>query len=365
MDKKQLYRIFRSSLKNWLEDNAPIRAAALTFFIILPLPTLLLIVVDLFALFLGPAQAINILVQQISAVAGPEVAGLFNELITSTGSPFTSVWTAVVVVGFSIGGAIGAFAVLRDTMDCIWEVHLPRAQPLWKRIRQRIGPFAIVSSLGLIVIVWTSIATGLFSLIRIYSINNTLAEIGVTIAQVLLSFLVAMLLLAIIYKEIPEAKVHWRDVALASFVTGIAFTVANYIFGTYVSTFTVTTVVGAAGSLLIILLWIFVLNQIVLFGAEVSRVYATTIGTHAQQHLPPTIARLIEPLEEAGRRIEEVTKETVETTQKEATPPPTPELEPQKAASTPLVEAEKTESAKLEIDVKFTPPKKKKQPPKD
>jgi membrane protein len=180
MDKKQLYRIFRSSLKNWLEDNAPIRAAALTFFIILPLPTLLLIVVDLFALFLGPAQAINILVQQISAVAGPEVAGLFNELITSTGSPFTSVWTAVVVVGFSIGGAIGAFAVLRDTMDCIWEVHLPRAQPLWKRIRQRIGPFAIVSSLGLIVIVWTSIATGLFSLIRIYSINNTLAEIGVT-----------------------------------------------------------------------------------------------------------------------------------------------------------------------------------------
>jgi hypothetical protein len=174
-----------------------------------------------------------------------------------------------------------------------------------------------------------------------------------------------MLLLAIIYKEIPEAKVHWRDVALASFVTGIAFTVANYIFGTYVSTFTVTTVVGAAGSLLIILLWIFVLNQIVLFGAEVSRGYATTIGTHAQQHLPPTIARLIEPLEEAGRRIEEVTKETVETTQKEATPTPTPELEPRKAVSTPLVEAEKTESAKLEIDVKFTPPKKKKQPPKD
>ena len=135
--------------------------------------------------------------------------------LSNTGSPFTSVWTAIVVVGFSIGGAIGAFSVLRDTMDCIWEVMLPKQQPLWKRIRQKIVPFALVSALGLIVIVWTAIASSLSTVIRFFSINGTLTMITVTVVQVVLSFIVATVLLAIIYKMIPEAKVHWQDVSFS------------------------------------------------------------------------------------------------------------------------------------------------------
>ena len=219
-------------------------------------------------------------------------------------------------MGFSMGGAIGAFSVLRDTMDCIWEVRLPKGRPLWKRIKQKIVPFALVSALGLIVIAWTAIASSLSSLITLYSINGTLTVIAITVSQVVLSFGVATLLLAIIYKMIPEARVHWQDVALASIVTGIAFTVTNYIFGTYIQTFTVTTLIGAAGALLIILLWIFVLNQIVLFGAEVSKVYATTAGAHARQHLPASIERIVQPLEKAGEIIEQATKDEFETEEK-------------------------------------------------
>ncbi len=311
MNKRELYGIFKTAIIDWREDNATLRAAALTFFIILPLPTLLLLVTAIFSQFLGEAQAIAILVQQITAVVGPTVAQLFSQLIINTGSPFTSVWTAVVVIGFSIGGAIGAFSVLRDTMDCIWEVTLAKGQPLWKRIRQKIVPFGLVSALGLIVIAWTGAAGALFNAIMIFSINELLTFIALGITQVALSFGVATLLLAIIYKMIPEAKVHWQDVALAAVVTGIAFTVTNYIFGAYIQTFTVTTVAGAAGSLLIILLWIFVLNQIVLFGAEVSKVYATTVGTHKKRHLPGPVQRIIEPLQKAGERIEDVAKEEV------------------------------------------------------
>lgn len=241
------------------------------------------------------------------------MAGLFSQLLSNALSPFTSFWTAIIVVGFSIGGAIGAFSVLRDAMDCIWEVRLPKGRPLWKRIKQKIGPFALVSALGLIVIAWTAIASSLFGLITLYSINGTLTVIAITIAQVILSFGVATLLLAIIYKMIPEARVHWQDVSIASIVTGIAFTVTNYIFGTYIQTFTVTTIFGAAGALLIILLWIFVLNQIVLFGAEVSKVYATTIGDHSRQHLPASLEKIVQPLEKAGEKIEQATKDEFET----------------------------------------------------
>jgi membrane protein len=314
MNKKELYTLFKTSFNEWQEDNAVLRAGALTFFIILPLPTLLLIIIGIFAQFYGEAQAIQIIIQQIAAVAGPAVADLFRELITNTGSPFTSVFSSIVVIGFSIGGAIGAFSVLRDTMDHIWEVRAPKGLPLWTRVRQKIFPFIIVSALGLIVIAWTGIASRLFNLIMLYSINATLTVVALLVTEVLLSFGVSTLLLAIIYKMIPQATVHWRDVGWASIATGVAFTVADYIFGSYVQTFPITTVAGAAGSLLIILLWIFVLNQIVLFGAEVSKTYATTIGVHANQHLSPLVQDIFEPITRAGQAIEQATKGPVEPT---------------------------------------------------
>ena len=193
-------------------------------------------------------------------------------------------------------------------MDVIWEVK-PAIKPrLATRIKQRIGPFVLVSALGIIVIAWTGIAASLFTQLGYYSINGTLTIIAVETAQIFLSFGLATLLFGIIYKVIPEAKVHWNDVILPSIITSIAFTITNYILGLYLQIFTVTTIVGAAGSLLIILIWIFILNQIVLFGAEVSKVYASTFGPHPIQHLPARVKRIVEPIERAGERIEQATR---------------------------------------------------------
>ncbi len=332
MNRKEVFQLFKASFKNWQANNAPIRAAALTFFIILPLPSLLLIVEAIFALFYGQTQATQHLIQQITALAGPTVAGLFKELLASSTSPFSSIWVAITTVGFSLGGAIGAFAVLRDTMDAIWEVKSSKTRSFTRMVRRRIGPFVIVSVLGLIVIAWTGIATILFGAIRLLSINETLTLISITIAQILLSFALSTLLFAITYKMISDAKVHWRDVILGAVVAGVAFTVTNYIIGKYVETFSVTTIIGAAGSLMIILLWIFILNQIMLFGAEVSKIYATTSPNHSREHLPPTAEKIVKHLEIAGKKIEQATKGNV--------------LEPvEKAVEKPKAEeaAEKTE----------------------
>jgi membrane protein len=314
MNRKQLYIVLKVSFKDWLKDNCTQRAAALTFFIILPLPTLLLIVINFFALFIGQSQATQILIKQITALAGPTVANLFNEVIGSTTSPFTSVWSAIIVVGFSISGAIGAFSVLRDTMDRIWEVKTPEGLPLWKRIRKTIVPFIVVSALGLIVVAWTAIAGKIFEALIVSSINGTLLLIAFTIAQLLLSFAIVTLLLVIIYKIIPQAKIRWKDVAFASIVAGTALTITNYLFGTYIQAFTVTTVAGVAGTLLIILLWIFALNAIILFGAEISKVYASTIGEHEEEHLPSPVEKAVEPMQKIGEKIEDAAKgDVVET----------------------------------------------------
>ena len=319
MNRREIFQLFKSSFKNWLANSAPIRAAALTFFIILPLPSLLLIAISVLALFHGQTQATQILIQQVAALAGPEVAGLFRELLAGAMSPFSSLWTAITLVAFSIGGAIGAFAVLRDTMDVIWEVKSSKSRSFSRTVRKRIGPFAVVSVLGLIVIVWTALASFLIRAILFYSINGTLTLISTTIAQILLSFALSTPLFALTYKLIPDTKVDWIDVALASPIAGVAFTVTNYVIGTYVETFTVTTIAGAAGSLIIILLWMFILNQIVLFGAELSKVYANTSGEHSRKHLSPVAERIVKSIERAGEKIEQATKgndtETLEETE--------------------------------------------------
>jgi membrane protein len=358
MDKQQLYKIFKTALLDWLDDNATLRAAALSFFIILPLPTLLLLVNIIFAYFLGETQAVQLLIQQISAVVGPAVAALFSQLITNTGSPFTSPWTAVVVIAFSIGGAIGAFSVLRDAMDCIWEVK-PKNCTLSRRLRQKIVPFMLVSSLGLIVVAWTTITAGILNAIHLISVNEVLTFIVLEAVQVILSFGVATLLFAIIYKLIPEAKVHWHDVALAAVVTGVAFTVTNYIFGAYIQTFTFTTVAGTAGALLIILLWIFVLNEIVLFGAELSKVYATTIGTHSLQHLPEVVQKIIEPLQKLDEKIEDSVKDEVVKIEQPPDETETASKQPETTVPPKGITQPKIPQEPSESEMKKAPPKKK------
>ncbi|MCW4024508.1 MAG: YihY/virulence factor BrkB family protein [Candidatus Bathyarchaeota archaeon] len=283
MNKKDLIIIFKQALKEWLKDNSPLRAGALTFFIILPLPTLLLIILTIFEQFYGQPQSINLLIQQITAFAGPAVANLFSQLLENAASPFSSFLSSLFLILFTLIGAVGAFATLRDSIDLIWDVKRPKKQKLLYSIREKIGPFFLVSALGLLVIGWAGVATALFSIIRLFSINQTLTLITITTLQIFLSFALSTLLFAIIYKMLPQAKVEWRDVVLAAVSTGIAFTVVNYILGTYIQTFTVTTIIGAAGSLMIILLWIFILNQIVLFGAEISRVYALTFGSQRKK----------------------------------------------------------------------------------
>ena len=309
MNRHELFQLFKSSFKNWLIDNASLRAGALTFFIILPLPSILLIVETVFSLFFGQAQANRLVIDQITSFAGPAVAQLFQALLSSSTSPFSSIWGSVTFVAFSLVGAIGAFAVLRDTMDIIWATKGKKKQSFVAMVRRRIGPFVVVSALGLIVIGWTAIAAALFKTLT-HSIGS--AVFFISMAQILSTFVLSVLLFSLTYKLIPDRMVHWRDVALPSLVAGLAFTITNYIIGTYVATFTVTTIIGAAGSLLIILLWIFIVNEIMLFGAEMSKVYAMMPGTHAKEHLSPEAEKIVRLIEEAGERLEEATKGDVE-----------------------------------------------------
>jgi membrane protein len=284
MEPKIILEIAKHAFRKWQAHNASIRAAALAFFTFMPLPTLLLILSELSALIYGQPQAIQELINQISVVAGPAVAGMAGQLLLSNaGSPFGSAFGATVSIIFALIGAIGAFLVLQDTLNLIWDVTPPKKRSLKVRIQQRTVPFLLISGTTAIVAAWTSLSTLLYGSLSVYlqPLIGSSAALLIGTAQVLLSFGLSFVLFSFIFTQIPDTYVAWSDVWLASLITSAICTAVDYLFGIYIRTFPITTILGAAGDLMALLLWIFVINEFILFGAQFSNAYAETLGSHA------------------------------------------------------------------------------------
>jgi membrane protein len=284
MDRKEFMAIAKVSLRKWQTNNATLRAAALAFFIILPLPSLLLITVDIYSQFLGQTQGTLQFIQMISTLAGPTIATLIGELLKGAGNPFNSVFNSFVSVIFAFAGAIGAFAVLQDTFNVLWDVRLPAKRSIKIRIRERFVPFVSVLGASAVVVgllEFTSLLSSAVNDALVGGIGAFAASAVLFSIQILFSFGSAALLFAVIFKEIPDTFVEWGDVWVGATITAVAFTVMNNVFRFYLQTFPVTSLAGAAGSLIILLLWVFVIAQFLLYGAQFSHCSAETVGSHS------------------------------------------------------------------------------------
>ena len=283
--------MIKTSFHEWQVDNVNLRAGALAFFIIMALPPLLLFVVPVFVRLFGQSQAIPIIIQEITTVAGPVVANIFKDILESSTDSAISLLSYVVNIGFSLAGAIGAFAVLRDIMNFIWDVERPKNQSITSRIRHNLAPFFETLPLGFFIVVWTGVTSILFNYVNILlePLTGNLTSFLLRIGQIVLSFGLATLLFAVVFKQIPDVKIEWRDVSLAAIITGTVFTVINVLFGLYVQAFS-TTVVGVTGSLILLSLWIFLVSQFGLFGAEFSKTYTITMGSQAKKTSTPPVA---------------------------------------------------------------------------
>ncbi len=267
-----------------------LRAGALAFFIILPLPTLLLIATTVFVQFFGQSRAISMLIGEVRVVVGPTVASIVRDILASSGGLSFS-WSAFIFnIVFSILGVIGILAVLRDTMNFIWGVQSPKQQSLSSRVRRNIVPFLQVLPLGFSLLIWTAVSVVLFNYFSttLEPLTGNLTPLILRIVQIVLSFVLATLLFVLIFMNVPDLKIQWRDVRLAAVMTAVVYSVSNLLFGLYVQAFS-ATVAGVTGSLILLLLWIFLFNQFLFFGAEFSKAYATTVGSLAELQRPEPI----------------------------------------------------------------------------
>ena len=316
MNRKQFLSMIKTSFHEWQVDNVNLRAGALAFFIIMALPPMLLFTVPVFVQLFGQSQAIPIIIQEITTVAGPVVANIFRDILESSTDSTISLLSYAVNIGFSLAGAVGAFAILRDIMNFIWDVERPKHQNITSRIRHNLAPFFEILPLGFLIIVWTGVTSILFNYVNIFfePLTGNLTSFILRVGQIVLSFGLSTLFFAVVFKQLPDVKIQWRDVSSAAMITGTVFTVSNVLFGLYVRAFS-ATVVGATGSLILLLLWIFLVSQFMLFGAEFSKTYAITMGSHAKKTSTTTVTDTNE--EEKTRGQEREKKEEREEIEKD------------------------------------------------
>ena len=276
------FEIAATAFGNWLDNHASLRAASLAYFIILPLPSLFVIIMLILSQFYGQTESFQTLIEQISTVVGPAVANLIQQILETVTTPFTSVVTSIITVVFTSIGAIGAFGVLQNTMNEIWGVSQKKLNG-FQKLKKKIGPFFLISGIGLIAIIWTGITAVLIDLITtiIVPFASNAVSLFVQTAQIVLSFGLGTLLFAIIFKQIPDLPIKWKDVKLAAIFTGLVFTITNYVIGFVLELFTVTSLSGAAGAVMILLIWIYLITQLIIYGVAFSKVYSEKVGSYS------------------------------------------------------------------------------------
>jgi membrane protein len=286
MNKISFTGLLKITFRLWQKHDTTLRAGAIAFFTIMPLPSLMLITLAALAQIYGQEMALQHFINQVSVVAGPSVADLLSQLLKNAQSPLTSFFGSLISVAFAISGALGAFSVLRKSINVIWEISPAKARRIG--IRKRIIPFLLILAVGILVVAWTAFSTVFFSgvVFVLSPVFGNFTSLVLRVLQVVVSLGLGTLLFAIIFKELPDTNVTWRDVGIGALITGFVFTVLNYAFGIYLSYFNVSSLAGTAGTLMLLVLWIYLTAIFILFGAQFSKVYSETRGSRSRGYSP-------------------------------------------------------------------------------
>jgi len=274
-----VWELLKDTFSQWQEDNAARLAAALSFYTIFSLSPLLILIIAGVSLVWDQAAVEGQVLAEIEALVGQEGAAFIEGLIERRqGGASGVVGTAVGVVTLLLG-ATGALTQLKAAMNRVWDVTEVPVEGFLGMVRSRLVSFAMVLGIGFLLLVSLVLNAGLTAL------GETLQDLlpaSVALLYVLntaLSLLVTSLLFAMVFKVLPDAEIAWGDVVVGAVVTAVLFSVGKFLIGLYLGRSGVTSAYGAAGALILILLWIYYSTQIMFMGAEFTEVYARRFGS--------------------------------------------------------------------------------------
>jgi membrane protein len=275
--------LLRNTVEQWNSDKAPQLAAALAYYTIFSMAPLLIIVIAIAGLVFGHSAAENQIIGQIRSMVGEQSALLIQDMLKSARRPADGVLATIIGLVTLVAGAAGAFGQLKAALNTIWDVP-PAQEPgglagLLNTLKQEFLSFAMVLGIGFLLLVALVLSAALAALSNFANNNVTVPPVIWETINFVVSFGIITLLFAAIYKVLPDAKIAWQDVWIGAALTSLLFTIGKLLLGLYLGRSSVALSYGAAGSLVVILLWVYYSVQILFFGAEFTQVYANRFGS--------------------------------------------------------------------------------------
>ena len=285
---KDFEYLFGESFAQWNNHHAQRLGAALSFYTLLSLAPLLLILSSVAALAFGAKAAGEGLVRQVDALGGPAASHAVAALLNSPHSSANGVVATILGLIMLLFGASGVMVELRDDLNLIWDIPA-RELKGWKMvmgaIRERRFSFALILAVGFLLVVSLAVSAWIAALGAYSSGFLPTSEALLHALSSLVSFVVISALFAAIYKFVPDVSIEWRDVAFGGAATSVLFSLGKLGLGLYLGKATFASAYGAAASIVVLIVWVYYSAQIFFLGAEFTRVFADRYGCPIRQSL--------------------------------------------------------------------------------
>jgi len=280
---KRYFNLFKQAFAEFGQDKVPRLGAALAYYTIFSIAPLLLIAIAIAGFVLGREAVQGELFGQLRGVLGSSAAGAVQEMVKNAAKPKTGIIATITGVLTLILGASGVFGQLKDALNTIWDVEPKQTSGVMGFIKERFLSVAMVFGVAFLLLVSLILDTVLATMGKFAQSHLPGGEALWQVVQIAFSFCVVTVLFALIFRFLPDLKIQWHDVWLGAALTSLLFVLGKFALGLYLGKAAVGSSFGAAGSLVVLLLWVYYSAQILLFGAEFTQVYARSTGSLKEQ----------------------------------------------------------------------------------
>ena len=293
----RVWSLLKQTFSAWSHDKVPRHGAALAYYTVLSLVPLLVVIIGMIGLIFGQEAAQGYIIHQIGALVGPQSAEAIKDMIQRANQPTTGIVATVVATATLLVGATGVFGQLQDSLNSIWGVEPKEGRGIWGLLKDRFISFTALLGTGFLLLVSLVLSAAVSAVGKWFGGWLPVPEVVLQALEFVISFGVIAGLFAMMFRLLPDAHVSWRDVWIGAALTALLFVVGKFAIGLYLGKSDVGSAYGAAGSLVILLVWIYYSSQILLFGAEFTQVYANALGSRI---VPSADAQVTDPKKAGG-----------------------------------------------------------------
>ena len=280
---RTIWTLLKDSVAGYIEDDALSRGAAIAYYTIFSIAPVLVIVIAIAGIVYGPEAARGAIVGQLQGMVGHDGAEAIQTMIASASNRNSGILATVFGIGTLLITATGVFGEMQSGLNVIWKAapNPHHTSTVSRLVRARAASLGLVAALGFLLVVSLAASAGVTALAAV--LQRVLPDIDLLLHVVnfLLSFGLITMLFAAIYKVLPDHPIAWYDVWIGALATAFLFTIGKTAIGIYIGSSQVASSYGAAGALVIVLLWVYYSAQIFLFGAEFTKAFAHRHGSHA------------------------------------------------------------------------------------